>query len=95
MKQQAERQRIAAKRIETLFEQAFLRPSFAKKYVELARRIASRHKVRISQKWKSSFCGECNALLIHGKNAVVRMRKGRQVITCLSCGSVRRRMLKR
>jgi len=95
VKQPAGRQIIASKRIETLFEQAEKRPSFAKRYVSLARKMASRHKVRIPQKWKSRFCKACSAFLIPGRNAVIRMRSGIQVITCLECKTVKRRPVKK
>lgn len=95
MRPPAARQRIASKRIETLFEQAGIRPAFAKRYVALARKMASRHKVRIPQKWKSRFCKGCNAFLTPGKNAMVRLRSGMQVITCLECKAVKRRKVKK
>jgi ribonuclease P protein subunit RPR2 len=91
----AARQRIAVKRIEILFEQAGIRPAFARRYVALARKMASRHKVRIPQKWKSRFCKACGAFLTPGKNALVRIRSGRQVITCLECKAVKRRQVKK
>ena len=95
MKQPAARQKIAVKRIEVLFEQAGIRPAFAKRYITLARKMASRHKVRIPQKWKSRFCKVCNAFLTPGRNALVRIRSGRQVITCLECKAVKRRQVKK
>jgi len=95
VKQPAGRQVIASKRIETLFEQAEMRPSFAKRYVELARKMASRHKVRIPQKWKSRFCKSCSAFLTPGRNSIIRMRSGMQVITCLECKAIRRRLIKK
>lgn len=95
MRPPAARQRIAVKRIEILLEQAGVRPAFAKRYVALAKKMASRHKVRIPRKWKSRICKACNALLTPGKNAMVRMRSGMQVITCLECKAVKRRQVKR
>lgn len=91
----AARQRIASGRIEALFGQALIRPAYAKRYVVLARRMASRHKVRIPQKWRKRFCKKCSAFLTPGKNASVRMRAKRIVITCLECKSVKRFPMKR
>lgn len=95
MRPSAARQRIAVKRIEILFEQAGVRPAFAKRYVALARKMAARHKVRIPPKFKARFCKECGAFLTLSKNAKVRIRSGRQVITCLECKAVKRKQVKK
>ncbi len=89
MKKESSRQHIALKRIETLFEQALIRPAFAKRYVVLARRMSSRHKVPIPRKWKRRFCKSCSAFWTPGKNCTVRVRMKRIVMTC-ECGAVRR-----
>jgi ribonuclease P protein subunit RPR2 len=95
VKQPAGRQIIASKRIEILFEQAEIRPAFAKRYVVLARKMASRHKVRIPQKWKARFCKQCNSFLTPGRNAMLRIRAGRRVITCLECKAIKRMPIKK
>lgn len=84
------RQKTALSRINVLFEQAELRPKFSKRYVSLARRMSSRHKVSIPIKWRRRFCKECSAFWIPGRTCSVRKRVGRLVYTCLECGSVRR-----
>jgi len=82
--------RTAEERIETLFEQSSLRPTFARRYVGLARKLATRYKVKIPLKWRRRFCKNCNAWLVPGKNAQVRSRPGKMVITCSDCGTVKR-----
>ncbi len=64
----------------------------AKKYVELARKISMRTKIRIPSDEKRFLCKNCGLPLIPGRNARVRSAKGnpRVVITCLSCGVVKR-----
>jgi ribonuclease P protein subunit RPR2 len=83
-------QGVALKRIRVLFGQAFLRPSYAKRYVSLARKISTRYKVRIPAEWRRRFCKNCNALLIPGRNCRVRKQKSRMIVRCLECGGIRR-----
>ena len=90
MKKESSRQKLALRRIDELFVQAGLRPAFAKRYVALARKMSSRHKVSIPSKWKRRFCKACSAFLIPGRNCTVRTRLGRLVVSCLDCGAVRR-----
>ena len=85
----------ALNRIHTLFEQAEIRPKFAKRYVTLARKLSSRFKVRIPTKWRRRFCKNCNAFLTPGKNCTVRKRKNLIVIRCIECESIRRIKVKR
>ncbi|MCS7386895.1 MAG: ribonuclease P [archaeon GB-1867-005] len=84
---------VALQRIIRLFELAedvFLsNPKLADRYVELARRISMRCKVRIPRKWRKRFCHFCGAFLWPGINCRVRLRSNRMphiVITCLKCG---------
>jgi len=80
----------AVKEIESLFGKAKDAPSLAKRYVRLARRISMKFKVRIPDIYRRSFCKECNAFLVQGKNCSIRKRKTNIVIHCKDCGSVRR-----
>src|SRR5713101_174564 len=70
--------------------------ALARKYVELAWKISTRTKVRIPTVEKRFLCKHCGLPLIPGRNARVRTVKDnpRVVITCLSCGVVRRYPLK-
>ncbi len=87
---------IARERIEILLSQARERaggdPKFAGRYVELARKISMRTKVRIPTAEKKYLCKKCGQPLVPGRNARVRVLPGnpRILITCLSCGAFRR-----
>ncbi|WP_457555588.1 ribonuclease P protein component 4 [Candidatus Pyrohabitans sp.] len=86
--------RIARERIEILMQLArdvFPRDrALAKRYVELARRIAMRYNVRFPAGWKRFFCKACGSFLVPGVNLRVRCTKQRVVFTCLECGQVKR-----
>jgi len=89
------KQRTARERIAALFEQALVRPEYAKRYVSLARKMSSRFKVSVPQKWRTRFCKKCSAFLVPGKNSKIRMRAGKMVISCLECAGIRRIPTKR
>lgn len=93
----AESQRLARERIGILFRQAeelFRRErSLANRCVELARKIAMKHRVRIPRELRRRFCRRCGAYLVPGVNARIRIHDGRVVVTCLACGSMRRFVL--
>ncbi|MHB8164818.1 MAG: ribonuclease P protein component 4 [Methanoregula sp.] len=80
---------IARERIEVLFEQARLAfaefPDLSNRYVELARRIAMRQRIRIPQDLRRKYCHHCNAYLVPGSNMRVRVHRGNVVVTCLAC----------
>ncbi len=87
---------IANERIDILLRQAREMldkdPRLSKRYVELAWKISMRTKVRIPSSEKRYLCKACGRVLIPGRNARVRVLSGnpRIVITCLSCGTLRR-----
>ena len=87
---------VARERVDILLSQAReilpRNPDLAKRYVELAWKISMRTKVRIPKEMKHYLCKNCGQPLVLGKNARVRLRPGnpRIVITCLSCGMLRR-----
>ena len=65
-------------------------PERSRRYVELARRLAKRYRVRLGKlKWK--FCGKCGEFWVPGYNVAVRMkpREKRVVYTCGKCGAER------
>ncbi|MCU4140846.1 MAG: Ribonuclease P protein subunit RPR2 [Methanophagales archaeon] len=104
------RKDIAFQRIERLFELAEEAAKEARmregrereemerrsdRYVLLARKISMRHRVRIPRHLKMWICKRCNAFLIPGRNARVRLRRGEYItITCLRCGAEKRRPYK-
>lgn len=87
---------IAGERIDILLDQARKMldrdPKLSKRYVELAQKISMRTKVRIPTSEKRYICKKCGTILIPGRNTRVRVLTGnpRIVITCLSCGALRR-----
>ncbi|MGQ9543101.1 MAG: ribonuclease P protein component 4 [Candidatus Bathyarchaeia archaeon] len=88
---------LASERIERLFELAEEcfkeRPQLADRYVELARKIGMKCRVRIPQHLRMRLCKNCGSFLVFGVNSRVRIRpegNGRVVITCLKCGMNRR-----
>src|SRR5206468_1859022 len=66
--------------------------NLSRRYVDLARRISKRTKTRIPSEVKRYLCKGCGIALVPGHNARVRLHAHNTgiVITCLSCGSVRR-----
>jgi ribonuclease P protein subunit RPR2 len=87
---------VARQRIERLFELADgvhdENPERAKRYVERAREIAQKERVRIPSHLKRRYCDSCGAYLVPGKNARVRLRpeKDHVAIRCLECGAAER-----
>ena len=62
----------------------------AREYVRLARRIAERHRLRLPREFRRFTCDACDAFLVPGANARVRLQPGRVVITCEECGEIAR-----
>ena len=88
---------IAVERIRRLFEMAdymfHINPELSNRYVELARKIAMRCRVRIPRDLRRRFCHNCYRFLVPGVNCRVRIAKRREphiAITCFECGSVMR-----
>ena len=81
--------KIAKSRIEQLFEQA--KQAFnedkklANRYVELARKISMKYKVRIPSELKRKFCKNCYSYLVPSKNCRVRVSQGKITYYCLEC----------
>jgi len=85
---------IATERIEILFglveqEMRRGRPERAKRYLDLALKIGMRYKISISA-WKRRFCPACKTFYQYPSGASVRLRRGRMIITCNSCGNIAR-----
>jgi len=92
--QGGEAKRIARERIVRLFSQAEKEsdqyPARSNRYVELARAISMKQRVRIPRELRRRFCRHCSAFLVPGRTSRVRVHGGKVVVTCLVCGSVRR-----
>lgn len=87
---------VARERIEVLLNQARKvaaeDSALSKRYVSLAGKISKRTKVRIPSEQKRYLCKSCGMPLVQGVNARVRVHTSGSglVITCLSCGNVKR-----
>ena len=83
-------QREKAKvRIKILFEQAeenfSLDPKLSNRYVQLARKISMKYKVRIPSLFKRQFCKHCYSYLMPSQNSRIRTKNGMLIIYCLNC----------
>lgn len=87
---------IATERFQILLDQAkkmaLTDEKLSRRYVSLARRISTRTKVRIQKESKMYLCKGCGIALVPGHNAKIRLhaRTTGIVISCLSCGAVKR-----
>jgi len=93
-KKPAKERSIALERIEILFseaEKAFKdNPKLSNRYVELARKIAMKAKVRIRPELKKRFCKNCFAYLKPGVNCRVRLGGKHLVYYCQNCKKLMR-----
>ncbi len=60
-------------------------PHLSHRYVELARKIGTKNKVRIPSLLQRKFCKHCYKFLMPGKNVRVRTHPGYVVYHCLEC----------
>lgn len=102
MTSKAEIKKIALSRIERLFDLAINmlseRPDLSQRYIEIARRISMRTRVRIPREKRMLICRHCKRLIFPGVSSRVRLQHRREphiVITCLYCGKYMRRPLRR
>lgn len=91
----AEERTIARGRIARLFQLAEAaaregRLDLAHRYVTLARRLGTKHVVRLGRDQRRRVCRACGAFLVPGRTSRVRARGGKMTQTCLACGAVRR-----
>jgi len=70
-------------------------PSLSDRYVQLARKIAMKHKIKFPRELKRRFCKHCYAYLVPGKNCRVRIQKHRVIYFCEKCKNFMRFVLKR
>ncbi len=86
--------KIARERIARLFAEAQAvfpsYPALSNRYVEIARRIAMRQRVRIDRPLRRQFCRHCSSFLVPGRTSRVRVHDSRVVVTCLVCKKRRR-----
>ncbi|MHA1651833.1 MAG: ribonuclease P protein component 4 [Candidatus Helarchaeota archaeon] len=84
--------KIASEQIELLFQQAKQifkdDPAKSQRYVDIARAISKKCKVRIPRAHKFQICRHCKSYLVPGVNCRIRLRsnRGRHVtLTCFNC----------
>lgn len=102
-KQKPERELRAAKeKIVSLFVKAdnyFLegKKDLANKYVKKARRKAMSVKINLNRynNYKNKFCKHCYSYIKLGVNAKRRVKNKIQLTTCLECGKVSRKPLRK
>ena len=85
----AEHREIASEHIRSLFEQADRRfqkdKAMANRYVQLALRMAMKHKVKLPPSLKRRVCKHCHRYLMPGSNCRVRMGGQKVIYYCLDC----------
>ena len=83
---------IAGARISTLFSLGMAMAAedmeTARKYMKLIRKISTHYKVKIPDSMKPHICKKCNAALLPGNSATVRIVSANRYIAyrCNSCG---------
>ncbi|MFW6117643.1 MAG: ribonuclease P protein component 4 [Thermoproteota archaeon] len=89
--------RIALNRVEKLFSLAreliHSNPELAQRYVDIARKLAMRVRLRLPREYRRQICRQCKRFILPGVNCRVRIRQNREphvVITCLNCGNFMR-----
>ncbi|MEM1578426.1 MAG: ribonuclease P protein component 4 [Archaeoglobaceae archaeon] len=98
LRREKEKERaIAMERISYLIERAekfkLIDYELSRRYIELAKRIAMRYRVRIPRKYRIYFCKKCLYPYRGGKFRV-RINKSAVIVTCLNCSYVRRFQLR-
>jgi len=79
-------------RLQTLAREATEEGEYdrAREYVRLARRVAERNRVSLPRSFKRFTCDDCDAYLLPGRNARVRLQDGHVVVRCEHCGATAR-----
>lgn len=90
------RKKIALERIEILFNEAkkaarLKRSNLAKRYVNIARKIAMRCNVNIPSNYRNKFCKKCCSYLIPSRNCKIKIDSKKHLIkiNCLECGNIK------
>jgi len=94
----AKARRLAQARVDILWEQAKKevesgKPEMARLRMLSARRIAQRTRTKIPRHISRRLCKICGTILVPGDTCRVRVRHNRSkhvVVTCLSCGTIKR-----
>ena len=88
-KRKLEEKEAAKEHLRTLFRQAdeaFTEdPALAHRYVQMARDIQMKHKVRMPREYKRKYCKHCYRYIRTGVNGRVRIRDGVLTVYCENC----------
>lgn len=60
-------------------------PRLADRYVEIARKISMKYKVRIPPKLRRRFCKNCHKYLFPSVNCRIRISKNNVICYCFNC----------
>jgi len=60
-------------------------PERASRYVDLARKLGMKHKIRLLSSQQRRFCKHCYCYISSGVNGRIRTRDGKLVMTCFAC----------
>lgn len=60
-------------------------PAAANRFVQKARRLAMRHRIRLPAPLQRRFCKHCHVYLRPGVNCRIRLAKQRVIYLCLGC----------
>lgn len=87
--------KIAMERMEILLRLAedefALHPERSHRYVEMARKIATKYNLKMPSSWRGRFCRNCYHFLKPGSNCQVRLTDSMVNIKCLECGEIMRK----
>ena len=87
--------KIALERMEILLQRAdeefVLHPERSHRYVEMARKIATKYNLKMPSSWRGRFCRNCNKFLKPGSNSQVRLKDSMVNIKCMECGEIMRK----
>ncbi|MBL7055746.1 ribonuclease P [Candidatus Woesearchaeota archaeon] len=93
LKKPVKQQKIALERIQVLFKEAKLMfhedSMLSRRYVQLARKIAMKYKVRFPSELKRKFCKKCNSYFV-AENSKIRVKQGYLIFHCLGCKTLRK-----
>ena len=81
--------KTALERIDILFEQAeeqfSKEPKLSDRYVELARKIAMKYKIKMPSRLKRQYCKHCYTYLMPGANSIIRLTGKTISYYCKKC----------
>ena len=82
-------EKAVLKDILNLFNEAKKNPKMAKRYIQLAKKMAMKTNAKIPKELKRLYCHKCLSLF-NSKNSETRIKNGFKVVKCLECGSYNR-----